>query len=484
MIRLASSISLSVLLSLAANAQSSGFHEGELFLYSAGVTAPGYNSAGILRVDPVTGVGSLFVPTQGAFAADYVGGMVFDTYRQRLVFSSSVGSPYEHVWLADGNGNLQNLTAGQFPSGIALTGLSPTGDGRIYCNQSSGALAPLGWFDAQNGYHVLFASDGVTPMRIDGTSYYQIDGMIYDPGTNSLFVASITPAPGFPQAAVNIRKLPLSADGSRVVGPVGNVQFEISAVPPAASSGEAPRGWSRGPAGQLALLVHCIDTQVLPRMLLVDPVTSAVTVYGSCGQSTQPGGWAVTTGGVYHSQLGKFLLVDYSNGALRAYSQGSPGGNGSVVPTAPVATTGYWVNVATVPDDGCTGAGSEYGTGLAGTGGFVPHIGSLGCPDVGRTVTVQVDRCVGGTFGILLIGSAQAALPAFGGTLLLAPIDATLAFPCSGTLGVPGIGEFSLPIPLTSPALSGQSLYLQAGLLDPAASQGLAISNGLRVEIG
>ena len=150
MIRLASAISSSVLLSLAVTAQSSGFHEGELFLYSTGVTAPGYNGTGILRVDPVTGVGSLFVPTQGAYGANYVGGMTFDTYRQRLVFSTSIGGPYEHVWFADGNGNVQNLTAGQFPNGIALFGLSPTGDGRIYCNQAPGALAPLGWFDGQN----------------------------------------------------------------------------------------------------------------------------------------------------------------------------------------------------------------------------------------------------------------------------------------------------------------------------------------------
>lgn len=467
----------------AATAQSSGFREGEVFLYSTGVTSPGYTGAGILRVDPVAGTGSVFVPTLGGYSANYVGGMVFDTYRQRLVFSSAIGSPVEHLWFADGAGNVQNVTASQFPSGVAMVALAPTGDGRIYCTEGYGAFAPIGWFDAQNSYHVLYASDGVTPMRIDGTSNYHLDGMIYDPGTNALFVASRSPAPGFPEAAVNIRKLPLSADGARVVGPVGNVQFEISPVPPAQSSGEAPRGWSRGPNGQLALLVHSIDTEVMPRMLLVDPVTSAVSVFASCGQSQQPGGWAVTTGGAYHAQLGKFLLVDFWNGVLRSYSQGGTG-NGTVVGTSPVATTGYWVNMAIVPDDGCTGGGSEYGTGLAGSGGFVPHISSTGCPDVGRTVTVHVDRAVGGTFGLLLLGSAPASLPAFGGTLLLAPIDASAVFPCSGALGVPGAGAFVLPIPMTNPAFSGLSLYLQAALLDGAAPQGLSITNGLQLVIG
>ena len=476
--------SFGFVLASAAVAQSSGFHEGDLFLYSTGISSPGYVGAGILRVDPVTGTGSVFVPTLGGYSANYVGGMAFDTYRQRLVFSSAIGGPYEHLFFADGNGNVQNITAGLFPSGVSLTALAPTGDGRIYCTPGFGANEPLQWLDAQNTLHVLFASDGVTPMRIDGTSYYSIDGMIYDPGTNALFVASTTPAPGFPQAAVNIRKLPLSLDGTRVVGPVGNVQFEISAAPPAASSGEAPRGWSRGPNGQLALLVHCIDNEVLPRMLLVDPVTSAVSVFGSCGQSTQPGAWAVTTGGVYHPQLAKFLLVDFWNATLRGYSQGSTGGNGSVIATTPVATSGYWINAAVVPDDGCTGGGSEYGTGLAGTGGVVPHLGSTGCPDVGKTVTVRVEQAVGGGFGLLVLGSAPASLPVFGGTLLVAPIDATAIFSCSGTPGVSAAGAFALPLPVTNPALIGQALYLQACLLDAFAVQGLAITNGLRLVFG
>lgn len=483
MIRLACAVSLSLLPSLTATAQSSGFREGEVFLYSTGFTSPGGNGAGILRVDPVAGTGSVFVPTLGGYSANFVGGMVFDPYRQRLVFSSAIGSPYEHLFFADGNGNVQNVTAGLFPAGVSLTGLSPTGDGRIYCNEPYGSVTPLHWFDAQNGYHVLYASDGVTPMQIDGTGYYSIDGMIYDPGTNALFVASTTPAPGFPQAAVNIRKLPLSADGTRVIGPVGNVQFEISAAPPAASSGEAPRGWSRGPNGQLTLLVHSIDQEVLPRMLLVDPVTTAVSVYASCGQSTQPGAWGVTTGGAYHAQLGKFLLVDFWNGKLRAYSQGGTG-NGTVIPTTPVATAGYWVNVATVPDDGCTGAGLEYGTGLAGSGGFVPHLGSYGCPDVGRTVTLQLDRCLGGTFGLLLLGTSPASLPAYGGTQLLAPIEAMVQFQCTGPIGAPGVGTITAPLPLTNPALIGLSIYFQAGLLDDGASQGVSISNGLQLVIG
>lgn len=483
MIRLACAVSLSLLPSLTATAQSSGFREGEVFLYSTGFTSPGGNGAGILRVDPVAGTGSVFVPTLGGYSANFVGGMVFDPYRQRLVFSSAIGSPYEHLFFADGNGNVQNVTAGMFPAGVSLTGLSPTGDGRIYCNEPYGSVTPLHWFDAQNGYHVLYASDGVTPMQIDGTGYYSIDGMIYDPGTNALFVASTTPAPGFPQAAVNIRKLPLSADGTRVIGPVGNVQFEISAAPPAASSGEAPRGWSRGPNGQLTLLVHSIDQEILPRMLLVDPVTTAVSVFASCGQSTQPGAWAVTTGGAYHAQLGKFLLVDFWNGKLRAYSQGGTG-NGTVIPTTPVATAGYWVNVATVPDDGCTGAGVEYGTGLAGSGGFVPHLGSYGCPDVGRTVTLQLDRCLGGTFGLLLLGTSPASLPAYGGTQLLAPIEAMVQFQCTGPVGAPGLGTITAPLPLTNPALIGLSIYFQAGLLDDGASQGVSISNGLQLVIG
>jgi hypothetical protein len=234
--------------------QGGGFHAGELFLYGYGVQAPGPSTHGILRVDPVTGAGSVLTPTWNSF--DYTGAMAFDPYRQRLLFCSAIigtdPSPVLYLWAADGAGNLQNLSAGVLPTNTSVNGLAPTRDGRIYFTEGDfGFPTPFQWLDAANQHHVLYDADGVTPMLIDGTVNYQIDGMIHDAGTNALFVASTAPAPGFPLGAVNVRKLPLSADGSRVVGPVGNATFEVSPLPWGMTSGETPRGWSYGPNGEL-----------------------------------------------------------------------------------------------------------------------------------------------------------------------------------------------------------------------------------------
>ncbi len=468
-----------------ASAQNSGFPEGELYVYSGGLFAPGYNGAGIMRVDPTTGSSSLVVKLTSPL--DTTGSMNFDPYRQRIVFSGAIPpSPVVHTWLADAAGGLVNVSASYAPGGIGLNNFAPTGDGRIYCGIYLATALPLRWLDAGNQLHTLYDSDGVTPMRIDGNPSYTIDSMIYDEGTNALFVASTTPAPGFPQGAVNVRKLPLSADGTRVVGPVGNSTFEVSPLPPGQTSNETPRGFSYGPNGQLALCILCIDDETLPRMLLVDPVTSAISVFGSNGTDQPPAPWALTTGGVYTTALDQFVVVDTSYGKLRAFSQGSGGGYGTLIPTNPVSLGGffYYVSVASVPDDACNGAGAEYGTGLAGSGGFVPRIASEGCPDVASPFLLNIDRTLGGSFGFWMAGVAPANIPLYGGSLWVAPSGTIQSFFTGGALGAPGAGSYSLPLQLNNPALVGVSIYFQAGCFDPAAPQSIALTNGLRITIG
>jgi hypothetical protein len=481
-----STLAAALALTCTAAAQSSGFHEGDIYVYSQGFLAPGYNGPGIMRVDPSTGASSL--AAQITSPLDEAGSMAFDPYRHGLVFTAAISpSTIRHLWLTDGAGGLQNLSVDTYPNGLQLNGLAPTKDGRIYgANGGGGASTPILWVDAANQFHVLYDSDGVTPMKIDGNANYSIAGMIHDAATNSLFVASPTPAPGFPQAAVNVRKLPLSADGSRVIGPVGNATFEASPNPPSQSSGEAPRGWSYGPNGQPVLCILSIDTNVMPRMLLVDPVTSAISVWGSNG-SDQPPSWALTTGGAYSSTLNKVVVLDTSYGKLRAYAQGSTGGNGTLITTSPVALNPgffYYVTIASVPDDECAGAGTEYGAGLAGTGGFVPRLASSGCPEVSSPFTLAIDKAIGGASGVLLIGTAPASLPLFGGSLLVNVNGISFAIHAGGTAGVAGAGTFALPLLLTDPTLPGASVYLQAGFFDPGAAQSVSLTNGLQVAIG
>jgi hypothetical protein len=493
---LALPVCFSVLLALGAgaSAQGGGFHAGEVFIYGWGVQSPGYSGAGVLRVDPATGAGSVLTPTWGTF--EYTGTMAFDPYRQRLLLSTAITgtnpSPVNYLWAADGAGNLQNISAAFFPAGAGINDLAPTRDGRVYFTiDDGGGIPPIRWIDAANQLHVLYDSDGVTPMLIDGTAYYHIDGMIHDPGTNALFVASITPAPGFPQGAVNVRKLPLSADGSRVIGPVGNATFEVSPLPWGATSGETPRGWSYGPDGKLVLVILTIDAHVLPRMLLVDPVTSAISVWGSNGDSNPgPGGgvaWSTTNGGAYTSALNKVLVVDHWNTKLRAYAPGSAGGAGTVVTSSPASwgPGGYYLNVTAVPPDACSGGWIPYGVGLKGKGDLVPKLTGAGCAEPGSAITLNLGNAVGGASSALFVGLSSAALPFKGGTFRVGALLLTLNLPLGGTPGLAGAGTLTLPTSLPAlPALTGTSIFLQGACADAAAVQGVALTQGLELEIG
>jgi hypothetical protein len=467
-----------------ASAQGGGFHAGELFIYSQ-VQSAAYNGYAIARVDPVTGASSILAQTTGAYSAQGLG-MAFDPYRQRLVFSATIGGTFNHVWFADGAGNLTNITAANYPIGVYLDSFAPTRDGRLYCHHDGGNSTPLYWFDQANVLHPLYDSDGVTPFRIDNDPSYSYNGMIYDEATNSLFVASTKPKPGFPEWATNVRKLPLSADGTRVIGPVGNVQFEISPNPFQTTSGEYPRGWSHGPGGKLVLVVNSVDYLVMPRMLLVDPVTSAISVWGYTGDDLPPGVYNQTPGGAFSSALNKVVVVDYNNATLRAYAQGEVGGPGTVIATSP-ALSGYGttLQVASVPPSDCSGGWIAYGLGLAGKGNLVPTLTGAGCPEPGAPITLELGNAVGGAGAALFTGLSKAAQPFKGGTFHVGALLVSFNLPLGGAPGVAGAGSLSLPTVLPAlPSLSGLSLFLQGACADTAAVLDVSLTQGLELEIG
>jgi hypothetical protein len=464
-------------------AQGGGFDAGELFLYSP-VQSTAYTGDGILRVDPLTGASSVLVPTAGSYPAQGLA-MAFDPYRQRLVFSATIGASQNQVWFADGAGSLQNVTGATYPAGIYLDNFAPTGDGRIYCHLDGGSAAPLYWYDAANQLHVLYDSDGVTPMQVNASLNY--NGMIHDAATNSLFVASSQPGAGFPIWATNVFKLPLSADGSRVIGPVVHSVFEVSPNPPQFTSGEYPRGWSHGPDGQLILIVNCVDALVMQRMLSVDPVTAAISVWGSTGDSLPPDQWSHTTGGAYSSAIDRVVVVDYTHSQLHAYAQGSSGGPGTVIATQP-ALSGFSITglqMISVPPDECTGGWIAYGLGLKGAGNFVPELTGSGCPEPGAPIVLRLSNALGGSSAALFVGVSKAALPFKGGTFHLGPVLLTVNLAVGGAPGAAGAGSLSLPSALPPlPVLSGTSLYLQAGFSDAAAVQKVSLTQGLQLEIG
>ncbi len=126
-----------------------------------------------------------------------------------------------------------------------------------------------------------------------------------------------------------------------------------------------------------------------------------------------------------------------------------------------------------------------YGVGLAGTGGIVPELFAGGIVRIGNTITVNVARGYGGSVAAIAVGNASASIPLFGGTLLVLPPLTVSTVGLSGTFGSPGAGSGTLNVAIPmSASLVNASVYLQAGVLDPAPIGGISLSNGLQIRIG
>ena len=468
----AACLCLAALASPHAGAQA--FVQGEMFLYSPTINGLSSVDGAIVRVDPLTGTASLFVDTWTTLQAQ--GAACYDPYRKRLAFSAGLTSQFQPVrfWFADGSGTLQDAGF----ANVNWSSLVATGDGRIYF-RSNVPATPLQWLDAANRVHTLLDATGTAPYLVDGNGSFDVRGLAWDAGTNALFAASYVSCPGGNANRVTVRRLPLSADGTRVSGAAGCAEFDVS------SSGETPVGWSRAPGGMLGLVVDTNSNAQEPRMLLVDPSTLAISAFASNGSYT---GAAATNAGSWSAARGEFVILDTFSDLLRAFGAGQVG-NGTQIPTTyPVSaggSSGEGATLVEVESNGCAGAWVPYGPGLAGKGGFVPGLSGGGCPVSGGAITLQVDATLGGATGNLFVGLAQAALPFKGGTFLVDALVLNVQLLAGGAPGAAGAGSLALPGLLPAdPVLHGLPVYLQCGFADPAAAKGASLSNGLAMEIG
>lgn len=128
-----------------------------------------------------------------------------------------------------------------------------------------------------------------------------------------------------------------------------------------------------------------------------------------------------------------------------------------------------------------------YGAGLAGTGGFVPLLGSSGgAPRFGNPdYALELAQALPGATTFLLVGFLPASLPFKQGTLLVDTFSGPgliIALPVLGPPGVPGAGVFTLPAPVPSePLFAGLTWYAQHVVQDAGAAGGFAMSNGVSV---
>lgn len=133
-------------------------------------------------------------------------------------------------------------------------------------------------------------------------------------------------------------------------------------------------------------------------------------------------------------------------------------------------------------------APANYGTGLAGTGGFVPHLASSGgVPAAGNSAfAYELSGGLGGAKAGLILSLEPRSLPALGGTLLVAAspaISTMIMTTLGGTPGVGGAGSARVTLPFSIGLLTGFDFYAQFAVRDPLAPQGWALSDGLQFHV-
>ncbi|MBM3984522.1 MAG: hypothetical protein FJ296_02335 [Planctomycetes bacterium] len=449
-----------------AAAQTGPWTDGELIVLTA---SSGWT---IKRVVPETGATApLITPL---YYGGWSGGLCFDSYRGGLLANISLppDNPFAYrLWLVSHDG-----TAAAMPGFTgSLRALASAGDGRVFFIRHSGmAQGPktVEYFDAANVIQTLKDVDGVSPFKIEA------EHLLYHPATNSL-VGSTSgwwAATHCSGTAGGLWVIPLSPDGLKVAGPVTCASI--------ATAGEEIMGLDHLPGG--GVLVTLASGAFYPHEKLVsfNPVSLALTPWGDPDQGN-------INGGLWSARLGKALIhADWITfGELRTFNQGQSGLGTKITTSETVASGGGYSPAEVLYEvdlngPQCDGFQLPYGTGLAGSGGHVPLLGVIGCPDIGSLFTISINNVVGGAAGVLFVGLAQAAVPFKGGTFLVGAVAAQLPVAVGGTPGLAGAGSLALPALLSDPILSGINIYMQAGFSDSFAVKGVSLSNGVQFQGG
>lgn len=447
------------LLATASNGQASPFVDGELIVRVQDIAPDS-----IYRIDPLTGVGTPLV--QDLFAGyGGPGSMVYDPYRDGVVVYTSYvpwGVFEPRLLLVRADGFLTDLGF----AGEDITSMAPVGDGRIYLRRA-GTLSVL---DPDNTLSVVPDSLG-QPVTMG------LEHMVYDSATNSLIGVARGNSTALPcdgSGVVSVHRLPLSALGRELSGTPDCMSLVTQAL--------SPIGFDVFDDGTLLLSFGDRSQSGEREHYRIDPTNMTASLWGTSSPSD-------IDGIVWSQTLQRVVLLDDWANVLRTYGQGQQG-EGQVLATSipvggqttGVSTTNRMIDVNR-PPTACPGEVSAYGTGLAGTGGQVPSLGAASCPALGAPLTLTVTEGVGQGNGWMVFGTAQAATPIVGGTLLVAtPFSATRAFLLDGFPGQAGAGfaqvELTLP---NSISLLGVPFYAQAAIKDSGGPAGWALTQGLEM---
>lgn len=128
---------------------------------------------------------------------------------------------------------------------------------------------------------------------------------------------------------------------------------------------------------------------------------------------------------------------------------------------------------------------TEYGSGLAGSGGYVPRLagtGGRGNGDAGYSVAITDG--IGFAPGLLIVAGEAASFPLFQGTGLVdfGLLIATVPVLLGGPFGTPGAGT----LPLDGVDVTEEvdlAVFAQVLLVDAGAPKGISLTNGLQLDI-
>jgi hypothetical protein len=321
-------LSLAFLVSVTAGQARAAFENGDLYLVTPAY--PTINSA-IVRIDAATGSHSVLVDLTSPGSVRQT--LTWDPFRNRLLGAQTTSTG--GLMAIDGSGNVT------FPAPALSTPriVASRGSGIVYLWTTADSLRYL---DAADAPHDL--------LDIPGTGPYTVavipTAMIYDPGTNALFLfqgaGSVTTL-CTDGTATCVIKIPLTADGTQVAAVETFAQVDVS------TSDERPSGASYAPGGQLLVIVDTNSNAQEPRMLLIDPTTLGISTWASNGSYV---GAASTNAGSYSSVRGQAVILDTFNDHLRAFSFGETGSGtslGSGLSTFGSGELAYMVEIILAP---------------------------------------------------------------------------------------------------------------------------------------
>ena len=300
---------LYALLGLSLSAAAQSFRPGDLYLYTPAFEGISSSGGSIVHIDPLSGAVTQFIDLETSSGGhDQI---AYDPYRDRLIFQGGFVPNHTELYLANATGAVTSLGFGSV-AGPFLGGFAATGTGDIYFRRST-QLNELTRLDAVNQAHPLLGSTGTVPFVPSGWHFGMIQSMEYHAPTHSLVVgygSNLGVCTGGDIKQISLRRLDLSADGTRVIGEAC-WQYDLD---PGQFNGTVV-GLAPMSSGDLLMTIDNNSNSTLPRMVRVNPAAQTAVAFASNGHAFS----AATNAGALSRLRNQAVILDTGNDVLRVF---------------------------------------------------------------------------------------------------------------------------------------------------------------------